>query len=390
MLVECGQGQVLSMTKKFSTSQLILDIVGDLMSELPFLRLVSYNFSANSIQVLCIPIHLIWKIKIRLAQKLVLASCLCLTVVIILCAIIRISGLRYDKTVDAVWETYWQYIAASIGLTMTSVSAFRSLFISHQVGHKRDQWTNDFKYCRLLYTSAKRALKRSFKFQSWRSKTDSSKASNEKKRPSFDSDLELGRIERGTITGLRTYIREYQSTPTSASQVMQSGTIEEIDEEEEIRPQPDSVIAKGRHNSRKNKRSPLNEGSGRHYKMLANEGSQQQDRKLSKDESGRYSKIVAYDRSEKQNKMLADEGSGKFDKVLVRPERARRESHAGSYLPGRDSIDRDAYSISLRSNGTTQQTPKTKVGFMSTLQCGRLVFSAGIKAERYEEKKPKH
>lgn len=318
-----------------------------------------------------------------------LASCLCLTIVVIICAIIRIAGLRYKDTVDAVWETYWQYVAASIGLTMTSVSAFRTLFISHQVGPKRAEWTQDFKYCWLLYTSVKRALKRAFTFESWRSKTASSKASSDKGRPSFDSDLELGSIERGNITGLRTFIREYHSTPLSASQVMQSGTIEEPDEHEEIKARSDRMLAMGRNSGRNHVRTATNEGSGRHYKMLANEGSRKPKKISSINESGRHNKIVAYDRSEKQNKMLADEGSGKFDKVLVRPERARRSSYTNSYLPGRDAFDRDAYSVSTRSNGTIQQIPKTKVGFMSTLQCGGLVFSAGIKAERYEEERTK-
>lgn len=343
---------------------------------------------ADSLQVLFIPIHLIWKIKIRLAQKLVLASCLCLTIVVIVCTIIRIAGLRYDNTVDAVWETYWQYVAASIGLTMTSVSAFRTLFISHQVRQKRAEWTQDFKYCRLLYTSVKRALKRSFTFELWRSKTASSKASSGEDRPSYDSDPELGSIERGTITGLRTFIREYQSTPPSASQVMQSGTIEESDEDEEREPRSDKMLAMGRNSGRRHDRTATNEGSGRHYKMLANEGSRKPKKIPSINESGRHHKIVAYDR--RQNKMLADEGSGKFDKVLVRPERERRSSYTSPYLPGSDTFYRDAYSVSARSNGTIQQTPKTKVGFMSILQCGGLVFSAGIKAERYEEERTTH
>ena len=318
-----------------------------------------------------------------------LASCLCLTIVVIVCAIIRIAGLRYNNTVDAVWETYWQYVAASIGLTMTSVSAFRTLFISHQVGPKRAEWTQDFKYCRLLYTSVKRALKRSFTFESWRSKTAFSKASSDKDRPSFDSDPELGSIERGTITGLRTFIREYHSTPLSTSQVMQSGTIEEPDEDEETKSRSDRMLAMGRNSGRNHDRTATNEESGRHYKMLANEGSRKPKKISSINESGRHNKIVAYDRSEKQNKMLVDEGSGKFDKVLVKPERARRSSYTNSYLPGRDAFDRDAYSVSTRSNGTIQQIPKTKVRFMSTLQCGGLVFSAGIKAERYEEERTK-
>lgn len=330
-----------------------------------------------------------------------LASCLCLTIVVIVCTIIRIAGLRYNNTVDAVWETYWQYVAASIGLTMTSVSAFRTLFISHQVGPKRAEWTQDFKYCRMLYISVKRALQRAFTFESWRSKTAFSKASSDKNAPSFDSDLELGSIERGNITGLRTFIREYHSTPLSASQVMQSGTIEEPNEDEETGSRSDRILAMGRNRDRHNDRTATNQGSGRHYKMLANEGSGRNCKMLANEgsrkprgissinESGRHNKTVAYDRSEKQNKMLVDEGSGKFDKVLVRPQRARRSSSINSYLPGRDAFDRDAYSVSTRSNGTIQQIPKTKVGFMSTLQCGGLVFSAGIKAERYEEERTK-
>ena len=41
--------------------------------------------------------------------------------------------------------------------------------------------------------------------------------------------MDLGKIEHGTFTGLRTFIDEYQRTPNTASDVMSSQIGEEVD-----------------------------------------------------------------------------------------------------------------------------------------------------------------
>ena len=83
--------------------------------------------------VIFIPCQLIWSVKIRWTQKLALLSTLCLTILTIMCTIVRIAGMhtgRTVKSIDSVWGTYWQFIAANIALTMTAVTAFRTFFVS--------------------------------------------------------------------------------------------------------------------------------------------------------------------------------------------------------------------------------------------------------------------
>lgn len=80
--------------------------------------------------VLAIPINVIWKIKVRWGQKVFLSLSLCLTVIMIILSIVRVCGLVYHDLVDTVWETYWQFLSAEIGVFLASAVSFRSLFVS--------------------------------------------------------------------------------------------------------------------------------------------------------------------------------------------------------------------------------------------------------------------
>ena len=87
----------------------------------------------NISPVLIIPFHLIWRIKVQWSQKLALASTLCLTILTIVCTIVRVAGVRTssnNSSLDTVWQTYWQFITADIALTMTAATAFRTFFTS--------------------------------------------------------------------------------------------------------------------------------------------------------------------------------------------------------------------------------------------------------------------
>lgn len=92
--------------------------------------------------VVSIPVCLLWKVKIRPAQKFGLASFLCLSIVMAVMAIVRVSGLRIKifsghYTFDTAWQYLWQQIEASIAVCLVSLTAFRQLFVSH--GPKRSQ-----------------------------------------------------------------------------------------------------------------------------------------------------------------------------------------------------------------------------------------------------------
>ncbi|KAJ5793386.1 uncharacterized protein N7503_009364 [Penicillium pulvis] len=107
----CNVGKKKDQIVQESISLAVLDVVGDAL-------------------ILAIPINVIWKIQVRWGQKIFLSFSLCLTVIMIILSIIRVCGLVYHDLVDTVWETYWQFLSAEIGVFLASAVSFRSLFVS--------------------------------------------------------------------------------------------------------------------------------------------------------------------------------------------------------------------------------------------------------------------
>ncbi len=89
--------------------------------------------------VLAIPVWLLWRVQIRSSQKLGLATFLCLSVCMVIMAIIRVSGIHYRGKFDNTWIFMWQQVEACTAVTMLSLTAFRSIFIAPKSGfdHKR-------------------------------------------------------------------------------------------------------------------------------------------------------------------------------------------------------------------------------------------------------------
>ncbi|KAL8781359.1 MAG: hypothetical protein Q9213_006048 [Squamulea squamosa] len=202
----------------------------------------------------------------------------------------RASGLSYHKSVDAAWETFWQYISASIGLTMTSVAAFRSLFISQCVSNKQQE-ISDVEYLRQLYEKFKRALRQTFGIRPWNTRAWSSQDDKAIESTNGNRFLHLGHIERGTITGLRTFIHQYQRTPATASQAMYSQPGKDIDDYKEW-VSPDEICVRGF-----NANHP-------HTGRVGVSGTRRPERIFAHKESQRQYKILAHRESRKQDKML--------------------------------------------------------------------------------------
>ncbi|MCJ1283686.1 hypothetical protein MMC26_003017 [Xylographa opegraphella] len=94
-----------------ATGVLFLDIVTDIL-------------------VVSFPIALLWRVRIALRQKIGLAMSLCLSLVMVITAITRISGIKLEGgNIDIVWLAFWQQQECSIAVIMVSVSAFRSFFV---------------------------------------------------------------------------------------------------------------------------------------------------------------------------------------------------------------------------------------------------------------------
>lgn len=295
------------------------------------------------------------------------------------CTIMRISGLSYYNTVDATWETFWQYVSASVGLIMTSIAAFRSLFISHHVSH-RQQETSDIENFCLLYARIRQALKRALSTQYWNFRVRHSKNSDTGERSSTDQAIDLGKIERGTITGLRTFIHQYR-TPTTQSQVMYSQTGKEVDDQKETWPLPDKVVVKGHASHRHHDK--ISEGNGRQNKILAHKESRKYDKMLHSQESRKHDKILDNPDPGEYDKMLATNSSGNSSTALARPERVRNAPARSAVATGDSEFDGSG--SWLRGSTSGKATPKTRVGMISKMKCGGFVFSAGFKAERYRE-----
>ena len=74
--------------------------------------------------------RLIWKVQIKWTQKLALTVSLCLTGVMVVLTITRVSGLKFKGNLDMIWETYWLILSAEVGILLTSVATFRAFFVS--------------------------------------------------------------------------------------------------------------------------------------------------------------------------------------------------------------------------------------------------------------------
>ena len=86
----------------------------------------------TDVLVVSFPIALLWKVRINAYQKFGLAVSLCLSLVMAVIAIIRISGIKLaGGAVDIVWIAFWQQQECSIAVIMVSVSAFRTLFVAN-------------------------------------------------------------------------------------------------------------------------------------------------------------------------------------------------------------------------------------------------------------------
>ena len=138
----------------------------------------------------------------------------------ILVTITRISGIKLDGSIDQVWETYFIILAAEIGIILTSVSAFRTFFISRRDNNKakpspgnRTHW----------YSQDSSILKRLFTPSLWRSKSKG-QSTSEGYKADEDDHFPMGdlpNVPRAQMTGIRTFING-NGKGMSTSRIMES------------------------------------------------------------------------------------------------------------------------------------------------------------------------
>lgn len=88
--------------------------------------------------VVSIPVILLWKVKINLRRKLALWGILCLSIFTAITAIIKVAGgnIGHDQ-VDSAWVIFWEQAEASVAIIVVSVSAFRTLFVTHRASKQQ-------------------------------------------------------------------------------------------------------------------------------------------------------------------------------------------------------------------------------------------------------------
>lgn len=108
---------------------LILDIISDLL-RMPsncYMNLFGSSISNLSNTVISIPLILLWKVKIKPQQKIFIGIFLCLSICMIIIAIVRGSVFRRNNVNDPVWILFWHQIEGAVAIITVSITAFRSL-----------------------------------------------------------------------------------------------------------------------------------------------------------------------------------------------------------------------------------------------------------------------
>ena len=97
---------------------------------------------------------LLWRVRIKSSQKLGLAVFLCLSICMIIVAIVRVSGVHYRGKFDNIGIFLWQQVEACIAVTMLSLTAFRSIFFTAKPGFdnkKASPWVPSTGRLRRIY-----------------------------------------------------------------------------------------------------------------------------------------------------------------------------------------------------------------------------------------------
>lgn len=114
---------------------------------------------------------------------------LCLSTVMVIFAIVRISRISDPGGINMVWQVLWQALEGCIALLMASITAFRSIFVSQEI-RERDQkrWAPSY---------------------SWIQRAKQRKASKEVDDISNSDDQRLPSIPQATFTKMKDYVQGY-------------------------------------------------------------------------------------------------------------------------------------------------------------------------------------
>lgn len=145
-------------------------------------------------------------------QKLGLAAFLCLQVLMIIIAVIRISGFIYRHAFDEGWVYLWQQIESCVSVSTISLTAFRIMFVASTSRREHSPWQ----------WSSRSAWKKRFFLKKNNGESTSTR------------ELDDLTIPGGTLTGMRTMI----GGPRTQCDTTMFSILDEDVEEWPLRPLP--------------------------------------------------------------------------------------------------------------------------------------------------------
>ncbi|PWY70291.1 hypothetical protein BO94DRAFT_609388 [Aspergillus sclerotioniger CBS 115572] len=83
----------------------------------------------TDLMIISIPIRLLYKVQVRTLTKIGLGCFLCLSIFMCACSIIRTAGTWYHGFLDYPWQVFWLHLEGCIGVTMGSITVYRSTLI---------------------------------------------------------------------------------------------------------------------------------------------------------------------------------------------------------------------------------------------------------------------
>lgn len=105
--------------------------------------------------VISIPVILLWNVNMTLRLKLTLWGILCLSIFTAVTAIIKIAGGNINHgQVDSAWAIFWFQAEAAIAVVVVSVSAYRVLFVAHQVSKRQSPAQRAYTFQSIWSTNA--------------------------------------------------------------------------------------------------------------------------------------------------------------------------------------------------------------------------------------------
>ena len=105
----------------------VVDILTDTMCE--SISFAMLDRADKPVQVISIPVLLLWQAQFDLRQRLSIGVVLSLSIIMIAIAMIRgISAHVYGMD-DQPWVSFWVEVEACVSVTMVSMTAFRTLFL---------------------------------------------------------------------------------------------------------------------------------------------------------------------------------------------------------------------------------------------------------------------